>query len=48
MNSLVFTTQCIKEAMRLFPPVPNVHRDVTSDIQLSDCVLPKGNMPCFL
>ncbi|XP_062503166.1 cytochrome P450 4B1-like isoform X2 [Corticium candelabrum] len=42
MNSLVFTTQCIKEAMRLFPPVPNVHRDVTSDIQLSDCVLPKG------
>jgi cytochrome P450 family 4 subfamily B polypeptide 1 len=42
LNSLVFTTQFIKEAMRLFPPVPNIHRDMTRDIQLHDTVLPKG------
>jgi cytochrome P450 len=42
LKSLVFTSQFIKEAMRLFPPIPQVHRDVTRDIQLHNTVLPKG------
>jgi cytochrome P450 len=42
MNSLVFTTQFIKETLRLFPVVPNIHREINSDTQLHGTVLPKG------
>uniref|UniRef100_A0A674JEZ7 Uncharacterized protein n=1 Tax=Terrapene triunguis TaxID=2587831 RepID=A0A674JEZ7_9SAUR len=43
--SMPFSTMCIKESLRLHPPVPAVSRRCTEDIKLPDgCVLPKGNV----
>ncbi|KAM6038313.1 LOW QUALITY PROTEIN: ultra-long-chain fatty acid omega-hydroxylase [Chlamydotis macqueenii] len=45
LSSLPFTTMCIKESLRLHPPVTSVSRCCTEDIVLRDgCVIPKGTV----
>uniref|UniRef100_A0A674J903 Cytochrome P450 family 4 subfamily F member 22 n=1 Tax=Terrapene triunguis TaxID=2587831 RepID=A0A674J903_9SAUR len=45
LSQMPFSTMCIKESLRLHPPVPAVSRRCTEDIKLPDgCVLPKGNV----
>ena len=44
MKSLPYTTMCIKEAMRLYPPVPYYFREISEDITFKDISkLPKGS-----
>lgn len=46
LSHLPFTTMCIKESLRLHPPVTAVSRRCTEDIALHDGrVIPKG-MAC--
>ncbi|KAG8451464.1 hypothetical protein GDO86_003606 [Hymenochirus boettgeri] len=48
LSQLPFTTMCIKESLRLHPPVTAVSRRCTADIKLHDGkVIPKGNV-CLL
>ena len=42
VSKLKFTTMCIKESMRLFPPVPFVHRMLTEELTIGDHTIPKG------
>ena len=42
MKSLPYTTMCIKEAMRLYPPVPFYFRDISEDINIHGHLIPKG------
>ena len=42
LSQLKYTHWCIKEAMRLYPPVSNVFRRLTEDIDVEDYILPKG------
>ncbi|KYO20513.1 cytochrome P450 4F22-like [Alligator mississippiensis] len=43
LSQMPFTTMCIKESLRLHPPIIAVSRRCTEDIQLSNgCVIPKG------
>ena len=42
LKSLDYTTMCIKEAMRLYPPVPGVSRQTSEDITLEGYFIPKG------
>ena len=45
LSKMVFLTQCIKESLRVNPPVPRTGRLVTKDVTLPDGrVLPKGTM----
>ncbi|CAI9540737.1 unnamed protein product [Staurois parvus] len=45
LSQLPFTTMCIKESLRLHPPVTAVSRQCTEDIALPDGrVIPKGNI----
>ncbi|XP_072420147.1 cytochrome P450 4F3 isoform X3 [Chiloscyllium punctatum] len=45
LSQMPFTTMCIKESLRLHPPVTTVARCCTEDIQLPDGrVIPKGNI----
>ncbi|KAM5181213.1 ultra-long-chain fatty acid omega-hydroxylase-like isoform 1-T2 [Mantella aurantiaca] len=45
LSQLPFTTMCIKESLRLHPPVTEVSRKCTEDITLPDGrVIPKGNI----
>ncbi|XP_053310670.1 ultra-long-chain fatty acid omega-hydroxylase-like isoform X1 [Spea bombifrons] len=44
LSQIPFTTMCIKESLRLHPPVTAVSRSCTEDIKLPDGkVIPKGN-----
>ena len=43
MKSLPYTTMCIKEAMRLYPPVPHYFRDLSEDVIIQGHLIPKGN-----
>ncbi|XP_051898051.1 ultra-long-chain fatty acid omega-hydroxylase-like isoform X2 [Pristis pectinata] len=44
LSLMPFTTMCIKESLRLHPPVTTVARCCTEDIKLPDSrVIPKGN-----
>ncbi|XP_029440797.1 cytochrome P450 4F22 isoform X1 [Rhinatrema bivittatum] len=44
LSQLPFTTMCIKESLRLHPPVTAISRCCTEDIKLPDGrVIPKGN-----
>ncbi|KAM9324685.1 uncharacterized protein PAF06_000763 [Gastrophryne carolinensis] len=44
LNKLPYTTMCLKESMRLYPPVPGVARELTSPITFCDGrSLPKGS-----
>lgn len=43
LTQLPFTTMCIKESLRQFPPVTLVSRRCTEDIKLPDGrIIPKG------
>ena len=42
MKSLPYTTMCIKEAMRLYPPVPYYFRELSEDVNIEDHLIPKG------
>lgn len=43
LSKLEYTFMCVKESMRLYPPVPNVSRCAEKDITLPDGrVIPKG------
>ncbi|KAG9468809.1 hypothetical protein GDO78_021905 [Eleutherodactylus coqui] len=45
LGKLPYTTMCIKESMRLFPPVPEVSRELKEPITFCDGrSLPKGTM----
>ncbi|XP_007489775.1 cytochrome P450 4F3-like isoform X2 [Monodelphis domestica] len=45
LANMPFLTMCIKESLRIHPPVPMVSRYCTKDIQLPDGrVIPKGNI----
>lgn len=35
---------CIKESMRLYPPVPSIGRQVTQDYVFKDYKIQKGNV----
>ena len=51
LDSLKFTSLCIKESMRLFPPVPSITRVLNEDLKVADYVIPRGtpvNIPIFL
>ncbi|XP_074140575.1 cytochrome P450 4F2-like [Sminthopsis crassicaudata] len=48
LSQMPFLTMCIKESLRLHPPVPAVLRRCTKDIKLPDGrIIPKGNI-CFI
>ncbi|XP_036612350.1 cytochrome P450 4A11-like isoform X2 [Trichosurus vulpecula] len=36
LGQLPYTTMCIKEALRLYPPVPSIGRDITENITFPD------------
>lgn len=43
LSKLTFLTQCVKESLRMHPPVPTIMRQLTADITLPDGrVLPAG------
>jgi len=42
LKSLSYTTMCIKEAMRLYPPVPHYYRDLSEDTIIHGHLIPKG------
>ncbi|XP_065919119.1 cytochrome P450 4B1-like [Dysidea avara] len=42
LKSLSYTTMCIKEAMRLYPPVPHYFRDLSEDTIIHGHLIPKG------
>ncbi|XP_026729388.1 cytochrome P450 4C1-like [Trichoplusia ni] len=47
LPKLVYLEAVLKESLRLYPPVPFVARDVTSDIQIRNYKIPAGSS-CFL
>ncbi|MEO0564809.1 MAG: cytochrome P450, partial [Chloroflexota bacterium] len=48
LQSLPYTAQVVKEAMRLYPPVPYIGREVVEDIDMGDFTLPAGSMVSIL
>ena len=46
LKELKYTTWCIKEAMRLFPPVFFFFRQSTEDIELDGYLIPSGTQLC--
>ena len=42
LKDLKYTQWCIKEAMRLYPPVPEVFRKLSKDTELDGVVVPQG------
>ncbi|XP_033055231.1 cytochrome P450 4F8 isoform X2 [Trachypithecus francoisi] len=45
LAQLPFLTMCLKESLRLYPPVPAITRGCTQDVVLPDSrVIPKGNV----
>ncbi|XP_065920516.1 cytochrome P450 4F4-like [Dysidea avara] len=44
LKSLSYTTMCIKESMRLNPPVPHYFRNVSEDTIIKGHLIPKGTM----
>ncbi|CAG4990071.1 unnamed protein product [Colias eurytheme] len=44
MAMMNYLEMCIKEALRLFPPVPFISRKLTETVKLSNYTVPKGTM----
>lgn len=44
VNELELMDRCVKEALRLFPPVPVVERDLANDVPIGGRVVPRGSM----
>ena len=44
LKELKYTQWCIQEAMRLYPPVPQILRTTTTDTEIEGCIFPKGTM----
>ena len=42
LKDLKYTQWCIKEAMRLYPPVLGLYRKLSKDIELNGVVIPQG------
>ena len=43
MSRLPYMTMCIKESLRMYPPVQNIIRKMVKDVKLpNDTVVPKG------
>ena len=42
MDKLEYTHMCIREAMRIFPPVPIIGRTLAEDVNVGGYNLPKG------
>ncbi|KAK0082046.1 hypothetical protein PV326_007366, partial [Microctonus aethiopoides] len=44
VQRFTYLERCIKESLRLFPSVPLISREVTEELKLKHCVLPKGTI----
>lgn len=44
ISEMKYLDRVIKEAMRLYPPVPIIGRTITENVQLDDYCIPKGCM----
>ena len=42
MSRLDYVGLCIKESLRLFPPVPFIGRELSQDVAFEGRVMPKG------
>ncbi|CAD6193477.1 unnamed protein product [Caenorhabditis auriculariae] len=42
LKQMKYLEKCIKESLRMFPPVPLFARRVVNDTKIQECVLPKG------
>ena len=42
MNRLEYVSLCIKESLRLFPPVFAIGRELSQDVAFDGRVMPKG------
>ncbi|XP_014216832.1 cytochrome P450 4C1-like [Copidosoma floridanum] len=43
LKDMVYLERCIKESLRLYPSVPSISREMTEDLQLKHCLVPKGS-----
>ena len=51
LSCLKFTSMCIKESMRLYPPVPMLPRMLMEDLKVDEYMIPKGTpvtIPIYL
>ena len=48
LKELKYTQWCIKEAMRLYPPVFEIYRKVSEDVKLGDILIPEGTQFSFM
>ncbi|XP_050681337.1 cytochrome P450 4C1-like isoform X4 [Leptidea sinapis] len=44
LAAMNYLERCIKESLRLYPPVPFIGRDLSEDVKLSNYLAPKGFM----
>ena len=44
LNKLEYITMCIKESLRIYPPVPIIARQLTEDCVFKDYHIQKGTM----